>query len=68
MTRAGRDNPAVRVYAVTSLQVPDETLDLFLSREDAEAELRKILKDEPTWKDVVRVVPIELDKRDVSPN
>ncbi|HLB18365.1 MAG TPA: hypothetical protein VK613_04465 [Gaiellaceae bacterium] len=28
-------------------------------REAAEAELREILLDEPDWKDVLRVVPIE---------
>jgi hypothetical protein len=39
-----------------------------LSREDAEAELREILQDEPGWKDVLRVVPIELDGRNVSTN
>src|SRR5438093_7320260 len=37
-----------------------ETLDLFLTREAAEAELREILEDEPDWRDVLRVVPIEL--------
>jgi hypothetical protein len=58
----------VRVYALTSSQSPDETLDLFLSREAAEAELRKILRDEPQWLDVLSVVPIELDERDVSAN
>jgi hypothetical protein len=43
-------------------------LDLFLSREAAEAELREILQDEPDWKDALRVVPIELDGRTVSAN
>jgi hypothetical protein len=28
--------------------------------------LREILEDEPDWKDVLRVVPIELDGRNVS--
>jgi hypothetical protein len=41
---------------------------LFLTREAAVAELREILHDEPDWKDVLRVVPIELDGRNVSPN
>jgi hypothetical protein len=39
----------VRVYALTSSYVPHETLDLFMSREAAEAELREILEDEPEW-------------------
>jgi hypothetical protein len=39
---------------------------VFVSREAAEAELREILEDEPEWVNVLRVVPIELDERDVS--
>jgi hypothetical protein len=39
-----------------------------LKREAAEAELREILEDEPDWKDVLRVVPIELDGRQMSAN
>jgi hypothetical protein len=58
----------VQVYALTSSQCLHETLDLFLTREAAEAELREILHDEPDWKDVLRVVPIELDARQVSEN
>jgi hypothetical protein len=41
---------------------------LFLTQEAAEAELREILADEPEWVNVLRVVPIELDGRDVSLN
>jgi hypothetical protein len=58
----------VQVYALTSTQLLHETLDLFLTREAAETELREILLDEPEWKDVLRVIPIELDGRDVSAN
>ena len=58
----------MHVYALTSSHVPDETLDLFLTREAAEAELREILEDEPEWVNVLRVVPIELDERDTSTN
>jgi hypothetical protein len=54
---------SVLVYALTSSQCLYETLDLFLTREAAEAELCEILEDEPDWKDVLRVVPIELDGR-----
>ena len=57
----------MQVYALTSSQSLHETLDLFLTREAAEAELREI-EDEPDWKDVLRVVPIKLDGRDVSAN
>jgi hypothetical protein len=38
------------------------------AREAAEAELREILEDEPDWKDVLRVVPIELDGWQMSAN
>jgi hypothetical protein len=58
----------VQVYALTSTQQLHETLDLFLTRKSAETELREILLDEPDWKDVLRVTPIELDERDVSAN
>ena len=57
----------MQVYALTSSQSLHETLDLFLTREAA-AELREILEDEPDWQDVLRVVPIELDGRNVSAN
>jgi hypothetical protein len=46
----------VQVYALTSSRCLHETLDLFLTREAAEAELREILEDEPDWRDVLRVV------------
>lgn len=36
--------------------------------EAADAELREILLDEPDWNEILRVVPIELDGRDVSVN
>jgi hypothetical protein len=37
----------VQVYAFTTTQLLHETLDLFLTREAAETELREILLDEP---------------------
>ena len=58
----------MHVYALTSSHVPDETFDLFLTQEAAEAELREILEDEPEWVNVLRVVPIELDERNLSAN
>jgi hypothetical protein len=54
----------VLVYALASSRLLDQTLDLFVTREAAEAELREILRDEPGWKSVLSVVPIELDERD----
>jgi hypothetical protein len=58
----------MRVYALTSSLSLRETLDLFLTREAAAAELAEILLDEPDSKDVLRVVPIELDGRNTSAN
>jgi hypothetical protein len=58
----------VRVYALATSVTPDETLDLYLRHEDAEAELRKILRDEPDWIDVLSVVPVELEADELSPN
>jgi hypothetical protein len=58
----------MQVYALTSSRLPRETLDLFLTRDAAEDELREILQDEPEWTNVLRVVPIELDGRNVSAN
>ena len=58
----------MQVYALTSSQILGETLDLFLTHEAAEAELREILEDEPEWVNVLRVVPIELDGRTLSAN
>jgi hypothetical protein len=57
-----------QVYALTSTQSPNETLDLFLSRLAAEAELAEILRDEPGWAHVPSVVAIELDGRTFSEN
>jgi hypothetical protein len=56
------------VYALVSSEVPDESLDLFLTRDAAEAEPRAILVDEPGWVDVLSIVPIELDEQGVSAN
>ena len=42
----------MRVYALISSHVSGETLDLFMTQEAAEAELREILEDEPEWDDL----------------
>ena len=60
--------PRCRSYALTSSRLLHGTLDLFLTEEAAEAELQEILVDEPEWLNVLRVVPIELDGRDLSAN
>jgi hypothetical protein len=58
----------MQLYALTSSQLLHETLDLFVTHEAAESELREILEDEPEWVNVLRVVPIEFDERNVSLN
>jgi hypothetical protein len=58
----------MQVFALTSSQLRHETLDIFLTQEAADAELREILEDEPEWVNVLRVVPIELAGRDLSAN
>jgi hypothetical protein len=47
----------VQVYALTSSHVPDETLDLFITQEAAEAELREILEDEPVQEPMPLAAP-----------
>jgi hypothetical protein len=49
-------------------KVSSATLDVFLTHEAAEAQLDEILEDEPEWVNVLRVVPVELDGRDLSAN
>jgi hypothetical protein len=58
----------VKVYALASSHVPNETLDLFLTQEAASDELTEILRDEPGWVNVLSVLPIELDGQDICPN
>ena len=49
-------------------RVTEEAVEVFRRREDAAAALEDCLRDEPDWKDVLRVVPIELDGRTFSAN
>ena len=58
----------MRVYALTSTQLAGGTLDLFLTREAAEDELREILHDEPAWVHVLSVVPVDLNEQETSQN
>ena len=58
----------MQIYALTSSQLSDETLDLFLTREAAEAAPTEILRDEPDWMDVLRIEPLLLDAQRTSIN
>jgi hypothetical protein len=57
----------MRAYALVE-RGDTEAVDVFLRVEDAEAALADGLRGEPEWKDVLHVVPIELDESDVSAN
>jgi hypothetical protein len=57
----------VRAFALIELG-DSEAIDLFLREEDAERALEACLHDEPQWAGLLRVEPIELDDRDISPN
>jgi hypothetical protein len=57
----------VRAYALVEFG-DSEAIDLFLREEDAERALEERLRDEPQWTGLLRVEPVELDERDVSPN
>lgn len=56
----------MEAFALVTAESPHEAVDVFLRREDADAALAECLRDEPGWVDVLSVVPIELDERDVS--
>jgi hypothetical protein len=43
-------------------------VDVFLRRADAEAALAAVVHDEPASRELLSVVEIEPDERDVSPN
>jgi hypothetical protein len=58
----------VRAYALDTADAASEAVDVFLRRADAEAALAAVLRDEPESRDLLGVVEIELDERDVSPN
>jgi hypothetical protein len=49
----------VRVYGVVSSET-EETLELFVRREDAEAFVDEVRGDEPDLADLLHVEPIEL--------
>jgi hypothetical protein len=55
-------------YALITAESPEEAVDVFLRREDAEMALAECLHDEPDWAGLLRVVPIELDERVISAN
>ena len=57
----------MRLYALVEAGDP-EAIDIFLSSDDAERALEGCLRDEPEWRDLLRVQEIELPGASVSPN
>ncbi len=49
------------VYAVTDEWAPEEAVELFVRREDAEAFLEDVRRDDAELANSLRVEPIELD-------
>ncbi len=57
----------MRAYALADLG-DHLSVDVYLRKEDAFAELDEILRDEPDWAGLLFVAPIELDEREMSLN
>jgi hypothetical protein len=55
----------VILYALISDQIGGKVVDYYATREQAEAELRDALADEPEWAGILRVEPFEFE---TSPN
>jgi hypothetical protein len=56
----------VRLYALVEAGDP-ETIDLFLTEEDAQRALEGCLHDEPEWRGLLHVAPVGLEAS-TSPN
>jgi hypothetical protein len=54
-------------YALVEAGDP-ETIDLFLSEQDAQHALEGCVRDEPEWRELLRVEEIELADAELSPN
>jgi hypothetical protein len=57
----------MRLYALVEAGDP-ETIDVYLSEQDAQHALEDCLRDEPEWRRVLRVEAIELSATDQSVN
>lgn len=57
------------MLAYALVEVGDqEAIDLFLSRDEAEAALEECIRDEPQWQSMLRIVKVELQQADLSQN
>ena len=57
----------MRLYALTELHDP-EAIELFITEEDAKRALEDCLRDEPQWRDRLKVTEVELDHDHTSMN
>jgi hypothetical protein len=57
----------MRLYALVEAGDP-ETIDVYLTNEEAQRALEECLRDEPEWRDLLRVEEIELAGASLSPN
>jgi hypothetical protein len=51
----------VLVFAVVSAVAPDEAVDVFIRRDDAERFVEEVRDDEPELAELLSIEPIELD-------
>jgi hypothetical protein len=49
----------VTAYAPVTAESPEEAVDVFLCREDADAALADCIRDEPQWVDLLSGVPFD---------
>jgi hypothetical protein len=58
----------VVVYALVTAESPLEAVDVFLREDDANEALEDAISDEPSWVNLLSVVPIQLREDGWSPN
>lgn len=57
----------MRLYALVEAGDP-EAIDVYLCEQDAQRALEDCLRDEPEWRGLLRVEPIDFNVADASPN
>jgi hypothetical protein len=57
----------MRLYALTELHDP-EAIELFITEEDARRALEDCLRDEPQWREMLRVETVDLSADKTSLN
>ena len=54
-------------YALVAADCPDWAIDLWPSREAAEAALRDVLADEPRFRELLSIAPVDLSGQESGP-